>query len=98
MFYKEAEQASFSVSQIPHVCAGMKGVCNSTCAIMDATTIRRCPMDAHCGIIALGPKKYVEVYTLDDRFDLWLVERESRKHIGATDDLRKVKDIVGHYS
>ena len=28
-------------------------------------------MNASCGIIALGAKRYIEVYTLDDHFDLW---------------------------
>ncbi len=55
-------------------------------------------MDSRSGIIALGPDRYVEVYTVGNHFDLWPVEGESRKHIGATVDLRKVKEIVGHYS
>lgn len=50
------------------------------------------------GIIALGPNRYVEVFTVDDHFDLWLVEGERRKYIGATDDLRKVKEIVGQHN
>ena len=52
-------------------------------------------MNSSCGIIALGAKRYIEVYTLDDHFALWLVEGERREHIGVTDDLRKVKEIVG---
>lgn len=46
------------------------------------------------GIIALGPDRFIEVFVVDDKYDLWLVKGESRKYIAAVNDLKEAKELV----
>ena len=46
------------------------------------------------GIIPLGPDRFVEVFTVDDGFDLWLVDKGNREYVGKSADLKDARAMI----
>lgn len=46
------------------------------------------------GIIPLGPDRFVEVFTVDDGFDLWLVDKGNREYVGKSADLKDARTMI----
>ena len=49
------------------------------------------------GIIPLGKDQYVEVFTVGEEFELWMVEEGSRKKIGRAKDMIEGKILIEMY-
>lgn len=51
-------------------------------------------MNLKSGIIPLGPDRFVEVFTVDDGFDLWLVDKGNREYVGKSADLKDARTMI----